>query len=291
MDAVLAGFDSNDKPDYYMNVREFAGGAIEAVLKVVRPMSREQMKRRYEESGARTPGYLSRTESDSEHDKEMNRKRAVRRAKQSIRWLAKEMQADRLLTLTYRENMEDRDRVQADFKRFVRLLRESKQMDGWQYVCVLEQQSRGAYHIHCAVRGWQKISVIRRCWYRAIGGVGDEVGQATPGQVDVTAPRHGEGQSGRSWKTERLAGYISKYLDKTFDETTTEKKRYWSSRGLKKPEKHRVWIGSQNITDAITNAVGMLQTFYGIRPDFDMWLSSSADCFWIGGRIESYGGE
>ncbi|HSD40092.1 MAG TPA: hypothetical protein VLC92_21510 [Rhodocyclaceae bacterium] len=280
----VAGFEasaSGAKADYYLTLREFKHGHIEAVLKAVRPMMMEQAKSRFESSGAKTPGYLNTPSELSDAQRAENHNRAVRRAKQSIRFLCKEAGMDRLLTLTYRENMQDRELVREHFTKFLRLLR--KAVGEWVYVAVLEIQDRGAYHIHCAVRGWQQISVIRRCWYKAIGGQGDERGDKTPGQVDVTSPR-GARRGAMQWQTEKLAGYITKYLSKTFDEGTAEKRRFWAAKELEKPEVSRIWIGGTNVGDAIMNTASFLQTFVGLRPDFQMWLSRSSDTFWIAGK-------
>jgi hypothetical protein len=281
MDQIVAV----DRPDYYLAVREFKHGAVEAVLKVVRPMQMEQAKKRFESSGAKAPGYLNSPSELSDFERSENHNRAVRRAKQSIRFLCKEAGMDRLLTLTYRENMEDRELVREHFTKFLRLLRKAlgKAADAWVYVAVVEKQSRGSYHIHCAVRGWQQISVIRRCWYKALGGEGDERGDKTPGQVDVTSPK-GARRGAIQWRTDKLAGYLTKYLAKTFDEGTPEKRRYWAAKGLEKPEASRIWIGAQNICEAIGESTSFLQNIVGLRPDFQMWLSRSNDTFWIAGR-------
>lgn len=284
MSETIVDFDQDR--NYYAVIREFAGGAIEAVTKCVRPMQMEQAKSRYQLSGGRDSLRLA-SESPSElsaPDRSANHSRAVRRAKQSIRWLAKNMQADRLFTLTYRANVEDREQVKTDFTKFLRLVR--KHIGTWEYVAVLERQDRGSYHIHCAVKGWQKISILRACWYRALGGTGTETGESTPGQVDVTSPTKRWGKPGRSWRSDKIAGYLTKYLDKTFDETTAEKRRYWSARELSKPTPIRVWLGAAGPVECITETVSFLQTFYGVCPDFDMWLSPDKTCFWFGGKIE-----
>jgi hypothetical protein len=61
------------------------------------------------------PGFKPTAEEQTpEFEAQQNHNRAVRRAKQNIRWLCKTMQADRLFTLTYRENQTDREQVRAD---------------------------------------------------------------------------------------------------------------------------------------------------------------------------------
>lgn len=289
--------------NYYLNIREFASGAIEAVLKTVRPMKQEaieaSMKGCLTSSRFLAPA-VPKTEQQEEQsatDKAANLARAVRRAKQNIRWLCKVMQADRLFTCTYRKNQENREQVREDFARFLRLVRTGfkvKHADGakttyraipdWAYVAVLEKQSRGAFHIHCAVKGFQYIKTLRAAWYKAIGGNGDETGENTPGSVNVTAPAKRWGNASREWKTDKLVGYLVKYIHKTFDESATEKKRYWHAKDISAPEVHRMWVGGSNIVYAIQSTVATLQLSHGLQPDFDMWLSTSNDCFWIAGR-------
>jgi hypothetical protein len=55
------------------------------------------------------------------------------------------------VTLTYRANMEDRDRALHDLERLRRAL--SRSGRSMPYVAVLERQQRGALHPHLAVKG------------------------------------------------------------------------------------------------------------------------------------------
>lgn len=288
--------------NYYLNIREFASGALEAVLKTVRPLKQEAIEASI--NGCLTSSRFlapavpkTDEEEQSQTDKAANLARAVRRSKQNIRWLCKVMQADRLFTCTYRDNEEDREKVRKDFAQFLRLIRTGftvKHADDtktkyrpiidWQYVAVLEKQERGSFHIHCGVKGFQYIKTLRAAWYKAIGGNGDEKGELTLGSVNVTAPKKRWGSGVREWKTEKLAGYLTKYLQKTFDESAAEKKRYWHAKDLKSPEVQRMWIGGTNIVDAIKSTVRTLQLAHGLQGDFDMWLSTQEDCFWISGR-------
>lgn len=281
--------------DYYLNLREFKSGEFEAVLKVVRPMQMEQLKRNFESCGSVSASAsverARKIEDDPqslEWEKAQNHKRAVRRAKQNIRWLCKVMEADRLFTLTYRENQTDREQARADFTKFLRLVRSGWRgqvgIPNWKYCAVLEIQDRGAFHIHCAVKGFQRIKFLRAAWYKALGGAGNETGDNTPGAVNVTNPdRKRWGHTGREWKTNKLSGYLTKYLAKTFDESSFEKKRYWHAKDLKVPAKQRIWIGGASMPEAIKNTYSMLRLACGVNVDCQMWVSTSNDCFWIAG--------
>ena len=71
------------------------------------------------------------------------------------------------MTLTYRSNMENWDRVLHDLARLRRAL--SRAGCSMPYVAVLERQQRGALHPHLAVEGFQDVRLIRRCWYEIVG--------------------------------------------------------------------------------------------------------------------------
>ncbi|MCL2875461.1 MAG: hypothetical protein FWF12_04025 [Betaproteobacteria bacterium] len=279
--------------NYYINLREFPSGEFEAVLKVVRPFFNDVDSIQACMDGCATNSAwmyprIEREEEDAEEKAQRNHARAVRRARQNIRWLCKTMQADRLFTLTYRENQTDRDQVRADFQKFLRLVRSGwRGTDGvpdWQYVAVLEKQERGAYHIHCAVKGYQRVKFLRAAWYKALGGSGFESGSSTPGNVDVTNPdRKRWGHTGREWKSNKLASYLTKYLAKTFDSSTSEKKRYWHVRDLKSPVVQKHWLGGASMPEAIKSAWSMLDLSCGITVDCSMWISSQNDVCWIAG--------
>jgi len=66
--------------------------------------------------------------------------------------------ADHLVTLTYRDNVEDRERVLTDLERMRRML--SSIGYPMPYVAVLECQKRGSIHPHLAVRGFQDIRFL-----------------------------------------------------------------------------------------------------------------------------------
>ena len=287
--------------DYYMDVREFQNGTLEVVLKAIRPMHEAAItssvdplsysnccKALGESSSTYTgPRWVKDREEKSDYEKSDSHARAVRRAKQNIRFLTKQIGADRLLTLVYRRNQQNREEVKADFKRFLRLVRHGwKGQQGekdWKYVAVVEQQERGAYHIHCAVKGWQRISFIRAAWFKALGGQGNETGEGTPGNIDVTSPKATRwGTKAREWRTSKLAAYLTKYLSKTFTEDTPEKKRYWHSTQVPPAVKTRFVLAARDLVSAINETVLVLSNYFGEAIDFrHSWLSRSKDSLWL----------
>jgi len=278
--------------DYYAKVTRFLSGGVEVVMKAVRPMAMANYADRWShEFPVSNVPKPEKSESEIAAEKAANHRRAVRKAVQTTRFLCEQMKADRLLTLTYRENVEDREQVKVDFKQFLKYLRHGLDGKGglkdWRYVAVLERQERGAYHVHIAVQGFQPISFIRQCWYKALGSSIYAKGADTPGQVDVTSPRFDHGSSRkREWATHRLASYIVKYMSKTFDESTTEKNRYWRAKDIAKPEPYRHWLVSTNLGDAILELVGHLEATEGCQLK-KHWLSEDETCYWFRGVCDA----
>ena len=187
----------------------------------------------WSEPGPQEPDLPERVER-GEGDRESSIDRASRRAKTKVRRLAKAMQADCLLTLTYRENVTDKKRVEADFKAFRKRL---TALGPFQYVATLEKQQRGAYHIHIACRqfpAWLKnehgvrvksYNVIRSMWRRVVG--------SDNGNVDLTKPRGAN-------SAHKVAAYIAKYVTKCIEDAALNAKSYWASRGIDVPSPQRI---------------------------------------------------
>lgn len=146
-----------------------------------------------------------------------NRERAARRSRSECCARLKAIKADRMITLTYRENMVDRERLARDWKEFVRRVR---RVAGFEYVATHERQKRGAWHMHVGVRGRQNYRLLGAIW-RSIGG----------GFVRVTNPfkqralRH------------KLAAYMSKYIAKNAEEGERGERRMWCSKGIEPPQR------------------------------------------------------
>jgi hypothetical protein len=137
--------------------------------------------------------------------------------------------------------------------------------------------------VPCAVKGWQRISFLRAAWSKALGGTGKETGADTLGNVDVTPPPNARwGAQFREWAVSKLSGYLTKYLAKTFGENETDKKRYWHSADLEKPDRKRYIFAATNVLDAFKEAVGVLFYSYGMDIDFSRsWSSSACDSYWF----------
>lgn len=277
-----------DGKDYEAVIRRFDNGQVEVTTHRIDALRRLEFARiSHLRACSEAPLLRYKTEEDisqlsqAEIDAKIadSKARAVRRARQKVRWLVKSMQADHLLTLNYRENMTDIERLKKDFKNFVQSVR-TKYPD-WQYVCIHEKQERGAYHLHLAVRGRQDVKYLRRCWYKALGAPVDATGTDVPGQIDVRAPWKKWGGKGFTWKPDRLSGYLCKYLAKAFDESGKGAKRYWHTKGIQLPEPERVWLGATNFVDAIVETHGLVMGC-GV-PVNGMWASDDYASIWMTG--------
>ena len=153
-----------------------------------------------------------------------NRDRTTRRARTQVRRLAKAKGLTVLLTLTYRENMLERDRMARDFDVFVKRVR--RVIPGFEYVCVFERQKRGAWHAHIAVprilaryvqRGIlvKSYDLLRSMWRGVVG--------SDNGNIDVSRNKRVNRSSAK------LASYLSKYIGKTFDQAERHVNSYSAS--------------------------------------------------------------
>ena len=191
-----------------------------------------------------------------------NRERSTRRARTQVRRLAKSKGLTVLLTLTYRENMVDRDRMARDFDVFVKRVR--RVIPGFEYVCVFERQKRGAWHAHIAVqcilshyahRGAmvRSYDLLRSMWRGVVG--------ADNGNVDVSRNK----RVNRS--AAKLANYLSKYIGKTFDQAERYVNAYSASgRALPPAVVERVMTLSQ--VEAANRLVDLLALELGAPCEF-----------------------
>lgn len=167
--------------------------------------------------------------------------RTMRRTKKTVRQKAKQLQPDKLITLTTREPIVEADVFKAVVQRFYRLCRG----DGltFEYVTVFERHmgkrtsaaKYGSLHLHMATKGYVDYNVIRKLWRDAVQWKlrnGDWAGA----NIDSSVRKNGG-----HFDSSSIARYIAKYLSKDMDDEYFEpnKKRYWCSRGIQPPEKVR----------------------------------------------------
>ena len=130
-----------------------------------------------------------------------------------------------LLTLTYRENMQDYNRAYDDFRKFVMRI-EYRYKISLRYLRVIELQERGAIHFHVIIFNpefaFYPYNDIYKIW-----GHGAVHIRRIENLDDVTA--------------DKVGNYLGKYLTKSKD-LAKGKKIYSTSRNLKRQKKQRIVI-------------------------------------------------
>jgi len=203
-----------------------------------------------------------------------NRERAARRAKTKVRRICKSMGVDALLTLTYKENMQDLALCKRHMKEFVRRVRAL--IPGFVYVAAFEPQDRGAWHVHMAIRKLPfKLSaangvkvgsynVIRAVWRRVVGELGGNIDEARKKRHSRKSPA-------------QMASYISKYILKAFEDGEDYSNRYSSSAYSLAPPM-RVRFEQEAMADLVAlvyMALGQPGTLT------NPWMSSWGDRFFL----------
>jgi hypothetical protein len=157
--------------------------------------------------------------------KESDEDRVIRRARQRIRWAAKMIGADRLLTLTFRDEITDYATADKIAGKFLAMCR--RRWDDWLFVMCPEIQDKrmketgvAVWHFHLAIRGYRDFHELRAFWWRACGAVvemRDGVPvlmdrELTPGNIDV---QRRKGCVKGKYDVGTLAGYLSAYVSKS----------------------------------------------------------------------------
>lgn len=180
-------------------------------------------------------------QQELEERREKQREKNAQRAKTQCRWIIKAQGLNELLTLTYRENQQDRDLCKKHFKEWVRRMKAA--LGGrFIYCASFERQERGAMHVHVAchklpTHGTRKGEKIK-AWklgteiWRSI--IGEDNGLCFVGGKT----RHG-GQR-RNLSLAKLAAYVSKYIMKDYRDAPLESNRYSRSNGLDVPKPQRM---------------------------------------------------
>lgn len=241
--------------------------------------------------------FKSRTEDEQAARDEENKKRACREARKNIRWLVKCIGADHLATNTYREVMQDVEKLKRDHQEYVRLVR--IRYPDWTYVVTFEkqrsEQDDWSYHMHYAVRGKQDIKWLLRCWLRAIGQPIDEVedwyirgvplGEKSKGAVNIKGPNRKYKGKSQQWKADRLSSYLTKYISKEFEGAAKHAKKYWCPKGVDRPEIIKLWLDATNFPVAVREAHDML--FYRGVTHFDrLFGTESLGIIWFSASTE-----
>lgn len=101
--------------------------------------------------------------------KDENIKRRIYRVKRDIKRLALVNRLYRMMTLTFRENLQDVDEADKLFKKYMYKLK----LLGYKelkYISVRERQERGAIHYHCLISDFVPFRIAYEVWMSVVGG-------------------------------------------------------------------------------------------------------------------------
>ncbi|TAG01267.1 MAG: hypothetical protein EAZ43_11735 [Betaproteobacteria bacterium] len=189
---------------------------------------------------------------------------AARRAKRNVRQSCKSINADTLLTLTYRENQTSLETTKKHLKEFTRrLYRLWPEFVG---VAGFERQKRGAWHVHIATVNipdslsrngirLRSYHVLRSVWRGVVGN--------DNGNIDVSRRKRNAQRS-----PARIASYLSKYITKAFEEGEKHSNRWTKFGAIPKPR--RIDLGNwsnmaaalQAAYDLISQTQSVVTTFF-----------------------------
>lgn len=279
---VYEGKPSADR--WLMTLADLGNGHREAVI---------QRAIDWEESGPLDPDSIAaqvlrgeREDPNQREKDEANRKRSARRAKTRVRRLCKAQGCDTLLTLTYKANQRDLQLAKRHFQLFTRRMQRALSPDGgvtpgsFVYVAAFEPQKRGAWHIHVATHALPRelpakngvrvksFGVVRAIWRSVTAELGGNIDQSRRKAWSKRSPA-------------RMAGYLSKYIMKAFEEGADHSKRYLASR-CEIPDRVRMEFVAASLADLIALAVG---EFCGEdRILCSSWVSRFGDTVYLAGE-------
>lgn len=172
-------------------------------------------------------GYKSnggRDKKANEEEKEKNREKTLRRARQDVRrivnanvWAYGEHCPPKFLTLTFGDNVTDLDVAHYEFKKFIQRLNYlvfGVKKAILKYTAVPQFQERGAVHYHVVLYNmpYTKVDIIEKVWGK---------GWVWINKID---------------DVDNVGAYITKYMVKDMDDDRLKgRKCYFNSRGLFKP--------------------------------------------------------
>lgn len=131
-----------------------------------------------------------------------------------------------------------------------------------------------------AVKGNQPIEIID--WY--INGIA--MAGKSKGAVNVRAPSKYWGGQGNSWKSDKLSGYLTKYIHKDFDNSAKGAKRYWHTRGIEPIKVMKFWLGATSFIDALREARDAISE-QGIV-EAKIWADEDIGNIWISGTAPQF---
>lgn len=155
--------------------------------------------------------------------------KAAARARRNCRHKIKHAGFTQLLTLTYRENVEDLDTMRRDFAAWLRIMR--RHIKGFRCVYGFERQKRGAWHAHVACDKLPHLMQYKGCKV-ASWKVGTAIWRSVVPRGGLCFVGGRNGRFNRYSSPGKIAGYVSKYLTKENAEGESGRRMWDSTQGI-----------------------------------------------------------
>ena len=198
---VIAFDNVLDNVQYYNKIAVISGREVE--IRQTEYFVRKGLKR--PNSG--------RSTSASKEEKILNRDKCLSRARKNVRRLANSNpDCNKFLTLTFGKNVTDLNEAHKYFKNFI--VKMNRRYSDFKYLAVPEFQKRGAVHYHLLCNlPYVNVKNLKNIW----------------GQGFIKLNKIDE--------IDNVGAYIVKYMTKeNIDERLTERRCFYHSRNLTKPE-------------------------------------------------------
>jgi hypothetical protein len=276
---IFEGKPSSDR--FFVTVHDLGNGQKEASI---------QRATDWEHVGPLDPDSIAaqvlrgeREDPEAEDKRRANAVRAARRAKSRVRRLCKAFGLDSMLTLTYRENQEDLVLAKKHVKEFVRRLK--RLLPGFRYVGCYEQQERGAWHAHIALRAIParlEVGGARLKSYDALRSIWRGVVGLDNGNIDISDGQKKGRKKAKRRSPARLAAYMSKYMLKGFEDGDLHSNRYSASEGGL-PQGVRLEFCRTSLAELLPQVFAKVAT---AGTELFTWLSRWGDVFYIAAEPE-----
>lgn len=194
---------------------------------------------------------------DTPEELEEKRLRSLRKAAQRAKTMCRRViiteNFDELLTLTYRENQQDRALCKKHFKAWVRRMKAALG-GGFRYCASFEVQERGAMHVHVATHRLPKLAQYKGVKVKA-WEVGTKIWRDIVGKDNGMCFVGGKTRWGgfrRHMSLAKMAAYVSKYIMKDFEDAPSESNRYSRSNGTDPGRPEHIRLDNCSVANLIS---------------------------------------
>lgn len=171
--------------------------------------------------------YIRSATTDFADRNKDNQVRSLRRSMQSIYEIARSNNFDYFATFTFSQSYRyDYDTCKKKFLKWLKNFKARKCYD-IEWLCVPEQHKDGAWHFHAMFQGDLSAHLV--------AGV-------HAGRYIISAYRLGINEIEPIRNSNRCASYITKYITKDLALSLKNRRRYFYSAGLKKPESKEIYL-------------------------------------------------